>query len=137
MRKQVAVAAASGLFLESVIVSPIAIGLLIWVSHGPGLHFTDSPGHGALLAVAGVLTALPLTLFSFGARRLSFTALGPMQFATPSFQFLIALSFGEPVTTLRWVSFGVIWLALVIFMCDALAREQARRKLVIAVQPEA
>ena len=50
---------------------------------------------------------------------------------------LTALAFGETVTTLRWVSFGVIWLALVIFMWDALAREQARRKLVIAAQREA
>lgn len=129
VRKQVDVAAASGLFWESVIVAPLAVGLLFWAAHGPGLSFDDSLGKGALLALAGVVTAVPLALFSFGARRLSFITLGPMQFATPSVQFLLALAFGETVTPLRWASFAVIWLALVLFMGDALARERTRRRL--------
>ena len=134
MRNLIALLTASFLLL---IVSPLAVGLLIWVSRGPGLHFGDSIGHAALLAFTGIVTALPLTLFSFGARRLSFTALGPMQFATPSLQFLLAISFGETVTPLRWISFGVIWLALIIFMWDALARERARRRLATAASPAA
>lgn len=129
VRKQVNVSAASGLLMESAIVSPLAIALLVWVSHGPGLTFDDKLSNGLLLALAGPITALPLILFAFGARRLSFVVLGPMQFATPSVQFLLAIAFGEQVTPLRWVSFAVIWIALTIFMWDALQRERARRKL--------
>jgi chloramphenicol-sensitive protein RarD len=129
VRKQVEVSAASGLFIESAIVAPPA-AMLIWsVAHGPGLHFGDSSGSMALLALAGPLTATPLILFAYGARRLSFTVLGPMQFATPSVQFLLAMAFGEPVTPLRWASFAIIWVALAIFMWDALSREAVRRKL--------
>ena len=129
VRKQVDVSAASGLLMESVIISPAAVALLVWVSRGPGLRFDDSFANGALLALAGPVTALPLILFSFGARRLSFTVLGPMQFATPSVQFLLAISFGETVMPLKWISFAIIWVALAIFMWDTLQREQMRRQI--------
>lgn len=134
VRKQVAVSSASGLFIESVLLAPVAIGLLFWVAHDTtqGITFDDSVSNAALLIFAGPATALPLILFAIGARRLSFVALAPLQYATPTFQFLLALAFGEQVTPLRWASFGLIWIGLAVFTWDVIARERARRKLLAA-----
>ncbi len=129
VRKQVEVSAASGLLMESLLVAPVAVALLVWTAHGPGLTFTHAPSNALLLALTGPITAVPLILFAYGARRLTFTVLGPLQFATPSAQFLLAVAFGEAVTQLRLASFALIWVALAIFMYDAITREQVRRKL--------
>jgi chloramphenicol-sensitive protein RarD len=129
VRKQVAVSSGSGLLIESTLLAPVAIALLVWVSHGPGVTFDDSAANAALLIFAGPATALPLILFAIGARRLSFVTLAPLQYATPSFQFLLAIYFGETVTPLRLASFALIWLGLAIATWDVIARERARRKL--------
>jgi chloramphenicol-sensitive protein RarD len=131
VRKQVTVSSSSGLFVESVLLAPVAAALLFWVAaNAPqGITFDDSASNAALLIFAGPATALPLILFAIGARRLSFITLAPLQYATPTFQFLLALAFGEQVTPLRWASFGLIWIGLAVFTYDVIARERARRKL--------
>ncbi len=78
-----------------------------------------------LLALAGPVTALPLMAFTFGARRVSFTALGLLQFLAPSLQFATGIMFGEPFTLLRGVSFALIWAGLVFFAWDTLRRERS------------
>jgi chloramphenicol-sensitive protein RarD len=129
VRKQVQVSSSSGLLIESTLLAPLAIALLVWISHGPGITFDDSVANAGLLILAGPFTAIPLILFAFGARRLSFVALAPLQYATPSFQFLLAIYFGETVTPLRLASFAFIWLGLAVATWDIVARERARRKL--------
>ncbi|MES1200825.1 MAG: EamA family transporter RarD [Pseudomonadota bacterium] len=120
IRKRAAVPAAAGLFVESVVLIPVAL-FLLWSIHAP-LAFSQSPQHAFILALAGPVTALPLVLFAMGARRVSFTALGLMQFTAPTLQFLVGLSFGEPFTPLRAASFALIWIGLVLFSWDSLRR---------------
>ncbi len=125
IRKQAAVPAATGLFVETLVLVPVALGLLYWVTVSHPLAITEGVGHGLLLAIAGPITALPLMLFAFGARRVSFTALGLMQYFAPTLQFLLGLAFGEAFTPLRAASFALIWVGLALFSWDALRR--ARR----------
>ncbi|MES1156666.1 MAG: EamA family transporter RarD [Alphaproteobacteria bacterium] len=122
IRKRAVVPAATGLFIESLVLIPIAVALL-W-SVGVPLAFTQSPAHALMLALAGPITALPLMLFAFGARRVSFTSLGLLQYVAPSLQFLLGLAFGEPLTPLRAASFALIWAGLVLFSWDTLRRSK-------------
>ncbi|MGE0044397.1 MAG: EamA family transporter RarD [Hyphomonadaceae bacterium] len=123
VRKRAVVPAATGLFIETAILLPVAAGLLYWVGAAT-LRFDDSMGYGALLALAGPATAIPLTLFAFGARRLSFTTIGLLQFIAPTIQFLIGVIAGEPLTALRIASFGFIWAGLALFSYDVWRRER-------------
>ena len=90
--------------------------------------FDDSAHHALLLAIAGPVTALPLMLFAFGARRVSFVAIGLLQFLAPSIQFAIGLISGEPFTPLRALSFALIWMGLAIFSWDVWRRARWTRR---------
>lgn len=122
IRKRAAVPAATGLFVESIALAPVAVGLLMWTASDVPLAFNSSWSHLGLLALAGPVTAIPLMAFAFGARRVSFTALGLLQFLAPTLQFATGLAFGEPFTTLRAVSFALIWVGLIFFAWDTLRR---------------
>jgi chloramphenicol-sensitive protein RarD len=130
VRKQAPVPAAGGLLAETMILAvPAALGLW-WVSTtGQGLTFDDSVSNGMLLALSGLATAVPLILFSFGARRLKFSTLGMLQFVAPTLQFLIGWAYGEPLTALRIASFVLIWIGLAIFATDSVLRERQRAAL--------
>ncbi|MFJ4224307.1 EamA family transporter RarD [Microbacterium sp. NPDC089695] len=131
-----AVDAVSGLTLESFWLIPIAVVQLILVATTPeGLTMgANGPWHVALLAFAGVATAVPLLLFAAGARRIDLTVIGMIQFVTPVMQFLIgALVLGEPMPIERWIGFVLVWVAIVVFVIDLLlAARRGRRVLVTA-----
>lgn len=128
IRKRAAVTAATGLFIETMTLTPLAVGLLVWAGASAPLAFTSDTMHAVLLALAGPVTALPLMAFAFGARRVSFTALGLMQYFAPSLQFLLGLAFGESFTPLRAASFALIWIGLVLFSWDTLRRAAFQRQ---------
>jgi chloramphenicol-sensitive protein RarD len=130
VRKQAPVPAAVGLLIETLILSPIAIAMLVWLARQHPLAFGQETGHDLLLAFSGIVTALPLILFSFGARRLPMSAIGLINYMTPSLQFLVGVAYGEPLTPVRIVSFAFIWLGLLVFTGDSLRAERARRRAV-------
>lgn len=113
--------ALQGLTLETAILAPIAaavlVGIAVW---GGGLDFArHGAGHAALLAFAGVATAVPLLLFAAAARRIPLVTVGLIQFATPIMQLLCAVLFlGEHVSPERWVGFGIVWVALLLLTVD-------------------
>jgi chloramphenicol-sensitive protein RarD len=73
----------------------------------------------SLLLLAGPVTAAPLILFAMGARRLRLSTIGVLQYIGPSLQFLIALALGEPFTPGHAVTFGLIWLGVIVFSLSA------------------
>lgn len=126
VRKQAVVASSAGLFVETMWCAPLAIFALWWVSQqSGGLAFTESLPNAAMLIALGPITALPLILFAIGARRLPFSTLGLLQYVGPTITFLIGVLYGEPFTTLRMVSFALIWAGLVAYSWDMLRRERA------------
>jgi chloramphenicol-sensitive protein RarD len=122
LRKRMAVPAAAGLFAETVLLIPLAAGLVFWVGMAAPLAFNQSFGHAVLLTLAGPVTALPLMLFAFGARRVSFSSLGLLQYVAPSLQFAIGLAYGERFSAFSAASFGLIWIGLAMFSVDAWRR---------------
>jgi len=126
VRKQAPVPAAAGLFVETcLLAAPAAAALMVMAHHAP-LGAASGPAAFALLSGTGPITAVPLILFAYGARRLTFATLGLLQFIAPSLQFLIGVAYGEALTPLRLASFALIWIGLALFSLDALRKERAK-----------
>nr|WP_318152875.1 EamA family transporter RarD [Microbacterium helvum] len=123
VKKQVgpSVDAVSGLTLETMWLTPIAAIVLVVVASTQGLTMgAYGWQHTVLLSLTGVITAVPLLLFAAGARRVSLTTIGLLQFAAPILQFLIGwLVLGEPMPLERWVGFGLVWVALIVLTVDS------------------
>lgn len=86
------------------------------------------PGHVALLASTGLVTAVPLLLFAMAARRVPLVTIGLLQFISPVLQFVTGLALGEHMTPARWNGFGIVWVALACLVADSLrARGTSRR----------
>jgi chloramphenicol-sensitive protein RarD len=84
----------------------------------------------------GVVTAIPLLCFGAAATRVTMTTIGLLQYLTPSMQFALGvLLFREDMPPMRWVGFGMVWLALVIFTYEAITHR--RRQLRLAAQASA
>ncbi|MEH3090285.1 MAG: EamA family transporter RarD [Microbacterium arborescens] len=132
VKKQIgpSVDAVSGLTLESLWLAPVAIVQAIVVAATGGLVLgTVSGGHTVLVALAGVITAVPLLFFAAGARRSSLTVIGLLQFVAPILQFITgAWILGEPMPIERWVGFGLVWLALVVLTVDSLRAARRPRR---------
>jgi chloramphenicol-sensitive protein RarD len=80
-----------------------------------------------LLALAGVITALPLLLFGLAARSIPLTLLGILQYIAPTVQFLLGIFlYQEPFTVTRLVGFSIIWMALLIFTVEGLYERRKR-----------
>jgi len=121
MRKVAKLGALEGLTLETLLLAPLAAGLLAWrMSHGGSTAGADA-SLLFLLALSGPFTALPLLLFAGGARRISLTTLGVLQYISPSIQFALGVwLFHEPLGGTRLIGFMLIWLALVIYTAESL-----------------
>ena len=77
----------------------------------------------ALLISSGVVTAVPLVWFAEGARRLSLSTLGIMQYIAPTLQFLCAVVlYGEALTRAHVVAFACIWTAVALYTGDGVRR---------------
>jgi chloramphenicol-sensitive protein RarD len=117
IRKQVPVDGLVGLAVETIVLTPIAAGFLLW--HYLVEGELESAAHLGKLALSGVVTAVPLLCFGQAARRLPLSTLGFMQYLAPSLQLILAVwHFEEPAP--GWLSYAFIWTALVIFSIDSL-----------------
>lgn len=122
-RKTAQLGPASGLFAETAILAPVALGYVVFnvVTWGPGIH--ADPNLMLLMVLTGPATTIPLLLFGVAVRRLRLTTIGMFQYIAPSIQFLLAIFlFGEHLNGLRLLSFGLIWLSLLVFSYDSLRR---------------
>ena len=132
VKKQIGpkVDAISGLALESLWLTPIALVQLIVVANTTGLVFgTQGAGHTVLVTLAGVITAVPLLLFAAGARRAPLVVIGLLQFVAPIMQFLTGWwMLGEPMPLERWIGFGLVWVALIVLMVDSIASARGSRR---------
>jgi chloramphenicol-sensitive protein RarD len=127
IRKTANVEALPGLAIEMTILAPLAIGFLIWCEmSGTGAFTHSSPWIEVLLVISGVVTALPLYLFAYGARRIPYSTVGILQFIGPSLQLACAVFvFGEPFDQGRLLGFVLIWAALAVYAADGLWRSRA------------
>jgi len=123
-RKLTPVDALDGLLVETWIVLPISVGLLVyWYFIGEAVFPSANLRLNALLIGGGAITAVPLALFAAGARRIRLSTLGFMQYLSPSITLLLAVfGFRERLTPLDLVAFGLVWAALCLVAIESRLR---------------
>jgi chloramphenicol-sensitive protein RarD len=126
IRKVVAVEAVPGLAVETLLLAPLAGGYLAWCqAEGTSAIGQSGVTVDVLLIGSGLVTALPLALFSFGARRIPLSTIGLLQYIGPTLQLLLGITlFREPFPAVRALGFGLIWLALAVYIADGLLRSR-------------
>ncbi|OED38109.1 hypothetical protein AB833_20680 [Chromatiales bacterium (ex Bugula neritina AB1)] len=116
-RKKATTGPVNGLFIETLLLVPASAALLAWLAAENLLSYESQFGQTEiLLALGGLITAIPLVLYAQGARALPLSLSGLLVYITPSIQFLIGwLFYREPISVSGWVGFSCIWAALVIY----------------------
>jgi chloramphenicol-sensitive protein RarD len=128
LRKQSTLAAVPGLAAETLVLAPFALAYLGWrhVDGTGALGRVDLPAH-LLIASAGLVTAVPLLLFAYGAKRVRLSTLGLLQYLAPSVQLVLGIwVYHEPFSRARLLSFAFIWAALLLYTVDNLLAQSRR-----------
>ena len=128
LRKKSPLGPLVGLGLETLLLAPFAVLFLVWRHHtGEGALGRVDGVTEAFLLGAGAITAIPLWLFAYGARRIRFSTLGLLQYISPTGQFAIgAWVYHEPISPERATSFALIWGGLALYTIDNLWNQPRR-----------
>ena len=115
---------------ESLVILPVAVGILVWLAgRGETTFLGEGTPHTLLMISTGVATAVPLLLFAAAASRVPLSTVGLLQFLTPVLQLLIGVVLmGERVPASRWVGFVLVWVALVVLTVDMLGAAHRTRR---------
>ena len=137
LKKTLRVDALEGLCVETMVIAPFGIAFLVWQSsHGGSAFISDGWYTDMFLMLSGVMTTVPLLLFTYGAQRIRLTTLGLLQYLVPTTSFSIAVwVYHEPLGMGQLVTFGLIWTGLAIFTFDSWRRERLRARLVASTSP--
>jgi chloramphenicol-sensitive protein RarD len=121
VKKMANVKAIPSLTLESLMITPFFAVFLYYLSSQNELTFVElGPIHSLWLVTAGIVSVIPLMLFSTAVLRIPLVVLGLLQALGPIIQFLLGyFVFDEPMITARWVGFLIVWLAVSVFSYDA------------------
>jgi chloramphenicol-sensitive protein RarD len=131
LRKVVPVEALEGLAIESLVLGGPALAWILWMQGQGTSAFLHSGVTDLLLVLGGVVTTIPLLLFTAASKRMAYSTLGFLQYVAPSLQFLLAVFvFGEPLTPAHLACFAAIWIALAMFVGEGVraGRGAARRR---------
>jgi len=130
VRKKIAVDAQIGMLIETLWLLPVAAIWLFGIADTATSHMMQNPWSlNLLLMAAGVVTTIPLLCFTGAATRLRLSTLGFFQYIGPTLMFLLAVLFyGEVPGADKMVTFGFIWVALAVFVMDALYTQRRVRK---------
>ncbi|OYU39282.1 MAG: protein RarD [Pseudorhodobacter sp. PARRP1] len=118
---------------EVAVMAPVALCYLAYAELGLAGPSAGWFGRDLSLSLwlpwTGLITGVPLMLFSYAARRVSMATLGLVQFLNPTLQFLTAvLVFLEPISRWHLLAFGLIWLALAIYSAASWRQDKALRR---------
>ncbi len=122
LRKTMPAGPLDGLFVESLVLSLLAVPVLLLLSgQGVPLAFGTDGTLSLILAACGPVTVAPLLFFAAAARRIRLSTLGVMQYLAPTLMFLTAVFvFGDPFDRDHAIAFVLIWLAVALYSLDAL-----------------
>ena len=128
LKRSLAIGPNQGFMLEVLILSPLALGYVVWHGvQGTG-QFVGNVSDTFLLLGCGAVTAVPLIFYANGAKGLRLTTIAMLQYIAPTMIFLIAVfDFGEPFGTARMIAFPLIWLSLAVFSFSLLKSRRAKR----------
>lgn len=130
-KKKANAGAVESLTVETLVLTPIALGYLLWLmGQGTSTFGHAGLGHVALIVGTGVVTAIPLICFGAAATRVSMTSLGMLQYLAPTIQFALGVFlFHEPMPTMRWLGFSLVWVALALFTFETVNHRRRQMRL--------
>lgn len=136
VRKKAEVDSLSGLTIETAVLLPLSVLYVVWLAANSQSGFiSNGTSVSVLLMVSGVITAVPLLLFATAAKKLSLTAIGFMMYINPIMQMLCGIFFfKESFDSTQLVSFGFIWVALIVFSVGAITQQRRMRLLANPIQ---
>ncbi|MHA7963695.1 EamA family transporter RarD [Paenibacillus sp. CAU 1782] len=117
LKKKAGLDSTVGLAWETAFVTPVAAGYLLYLQ-GAGISGTDTLGTGGwiLLLLAGAATVMPLYWFAQAAKTLPLSTIGIVQYIAPTITLVIGVViYKESFDTARFISFGFIWCALLVY----------------------
>ncbi len=135
IKKMTPVGPMVGMATETLILSPVALGFLVWLAFvGGGAFGVQSRDIDLLLIAGGAVTAIPLVLFASAAKQMKFATLGVIQYLAPTIQFLLGVFlYHEALTTAHLIAFPLIWTGLILYSWDAW--KASRRDATASVTP--
>lgn len=135
LKKKLDAPAAVSVTAEVALIAPFALALLVWAAAGGQIFGRAGGWFGAdlystlMLPVTGIITGVPLVLFSWGAQRVRLSTLGLVQYLNPTLQaFSAVLVMGEPFTPWHAVAFGLIWAALAVYSFETWRADRVARR---------
>ncbi len=135
LKKTAGVGAVEGLAIETAVLMPVAAAYVVVLGLlGQGTFTSEGGGHATLLALSGVVTAIPLLLFGAAASRVPLVTLGVLQYLAPTMQFLLGVTlFDEPLPVVRLLGFVLVWIGLALFTVDLLRHARRTSQLAVSV----
>jgi chloramphenicol-sensitive protein RarD len=138
LRKQSGTAAIPGLFLETLFLLPLALVYLVLLANRGALTF--GPSHislSVILTTSGIVTAVPLIWFGYAARHLRLVTIGFLQYLSPSISFILGLFvYHETFTRQHFITFLLIWFALVLVSAEAVLRWRTSKRVAAEAPPD-
>jgi chloramphenicol-sensitive protein RarD len=130
IRKGIAIGSVTGLFVETLLLSPLTVAYLLWLHwQGQGHFFTVTPVQMGLILGTGVVTTAPLLLFTYAARTMALSTLGIIQYLSPTVALLCgAYLYGESISHATKVTFMCIWAALALYSWSTLRLHQQTKQ---------
>lgn len=119
-RKTANIGGLDGVFVEALLLLPVALLLLVWAAlNGEAVFLSGNFGMDLLLMLCGPVTALPLVLFAAGARQIRLSTIGFLQYIGPSIGLILAVFvFHERFTLVHALTFGCVWCALLLLAAE-------------------
>ena len=136
VKKHMALGPLLSVAAEVTVLAPLALAWLVYA--GPGAGFGQDLVRSALLVGVGLITAVPLVTFAYGAKRVGLATIGITMYLNPTLQFLCAtLVLHEPFTAWHVATFALIWLALGLYASSLIAASRAQGRAEAALVPNA
>ena len=134
LKKTAGVGAVEGLAIETAVLLPVGALYVAYLgATGAGTFGSEAPGHAVLLALSGLVTAVPLLLFGAAASRIPLTTLGLLQYLAPTIQFVLGVTlFHEPLPLVKLLGFVLVWAGLALFTIDLVRNARRTARLAVA-----
>jgi len=128
LRKTAKAGSMVGLLFDTGFLAPIfLLYLLFLAAHGSGAFVSTNLKTDVLLIGAGVVTAVPLLLFAYGARRIQYSTVGFLQYIAPTGQLLVGVFlYREQFTRAHAIAFGLVWVALFLYSTSTFMTRKRR-----------
>ena len=118
-RKAMVTSSVPGLYIETLLLLPFIFIFTLWFyANYEVALFNVNLSTDILLILAGLITVIPLALFTMGSKLLPMTTVGILFLITPTIQFLVGyFMYEEPVNINQLIGFIAVWIGLVMYSC--------------------